>query len=71
MTKTHTKFLFDDDEGDSKNQKGVVIRVALDTAADSVFDYLLPESFGRSSSASGLRFLSAEVIRLSKRFVLR
>jgi primosomal protein N' (replication factor Y) len=45
MAKSQTKSLFGAEESE-ENLRGNVVRVAFDSGADSVFDYLLPEMLG-------------------------
>lgn len=43
MPKDRTKSLFGTELDESPNASGVIVRVALDTGADSLFDYVVPE----------------------------
>ena len=46
MPKDATKSLFGGEFEDVSSVEGVIVRVALDTGADSLFDYMLPEFMG-------------------------
>ncbi|MHC5185438.1 MAG: primosomal protein N' family DNA-binding protein, partial [Planctomycetota bacterium] len=47
MAKDATKSLFGNEfEDDRLNESGQIVRVALDTGADALFDYVLPEFMG-------------------------
>ncbi|MHC5183021.1 MAG: replication restart helicase PriA [Planctomycetota bacterium] len=46
MAKDATKSLFGGELEDVSSLNGVIVRVALDTGADSLFDYVLPEFLG-------------------------
>ena len=45
MAKDNTKSLFGS-EMDEPTASGQIVRVALDTGADALFDYVLPEFLG-------------------------
>ena len=46
MAKDKTKSLFGTEMDESLNAAGLIVRVALDTGADSLFDYVVPEFLG-------------------------
>ncbi len=69
VKKDKTRLLFDMGDG-LPDQPGQVVRVAVDTGADSAFDYLLPEGFGTAAVGQRVEVPFGKNNKLVAAFVL-
>lgn len=70
MKKPQPKGLFDTGQEAESPPAGQVIRVALNTGADSLFDYLLPEALGTARPGQRVRVPFGRSNKLSEAFVV-
>ncbi|MHC4773365.1 MAG: primosomal protein N' family DNA-binding protein [Planctomycetota bacterium] len=66
-----TKSLFGTDIDESVVADGVIVRVALDTGADSLFDYVLPEFLGAVQPGQRVQVPFGRANKLQQAFVVR
>ena len=72
MAKDKTKSLFGTDlEDDAPNASGVIVRVALDTGADSLFDYVVPEFLGTVGTGQRVQVPFGRANKLKHAFVVK
>ncbi|MHC4882847.1 MAG: primosomal protein N' family DNA-binding protein, partial [Planctomycetota bacterium] len=69
MAKDRTKSLFGEDTEQSAVE-GQIVRVALDTGADSVFDYVLPEFMGAVEPGQRVEVPFGRANKLQQAFVV-
>lgn len=71
MPKDRTKSLFGTEAADAVNVSGQIVRVALDTGADSLFDYILPEYLGEVQPGQRLEVPFGKANKLFNAFVIQ
>ncbi len=71
MAKDKTKSLFGSEIDDSPNVSGQIIRVALDTGADTLFDYVLPDYLGIVQPGQRVQVPFGRANKLAQAFVVR
>ena len=72
MAKDKTKSLFGtDDIEDVSNVSGRIVRVALDTGADSLFDYVVPEFLGTAGAGQRVQVPFGRANKLKQAFVVQ
>lgn len=72
MPKDKTKSLFGTElEDDSSNVSGQIVRVALDTGADTLFDYIVPEFLGTVQPGQRVQVPFGRVNKLQHGFVVK
>jgi primosomal protein N' len=69
VKKDKTRLLFDMGDGLS-DQPGQVVRLAVDTGADSAFDYLLPDGLGTAAVGQRVEVPFGKNNKLAAAFVL-
>ncbi|MDH4201462.1 MAG: primosomal protein N' [Phycisphaerae bacterium] len=70
MAKDRTKSLFGGELDDTSNVEGLIVRVALDTGADSLFDYVLPEFMGNVEPGQRVQVPFGRANKLLQAFVV-
>ncbi|MCI0499174.1 MAG: primosomal protein N' [Planctomycetales bacterium] len=70
MPKDKTKSLFGTELDDATSASGRIIRVALDTGADSLFDYILPEYLGTVQPGRRVQVPFGKTNNLKQAFVV-
>jgi primosomal protein N' (replication factor Y) len=71
MTKDKTKSLFGDGLDDTSDVSGGIVRVALDTGADSLFDYVVPEHLGAVGAGQRVQVPFGRANKLCQAFVVK
>jgi primosomal protein N' (replication factor Y) len=71
MTKDWTKSLFGGEVDDTRDVSGLIVRVALDTGADSQFDYVLPEFLGQVQPGQRVQVPFGRANKLQQAFVVK
>ena len=71
MAKDRTKSLFGGEFEDTSNVSGQIVRVALDTGADSLFDYVLPEFMGTVEPGQRVQVPFGRANKLQQAFVVQ
>ncbi len=71
MPKDKTKSLFGTELDDAPNASGVIVRVALDTGADSLFDYVVPEFLGAVGAGQRVEVPFGQANKLKQAFVVK
>jgi primosomal protein N' (replication factor Y) len=71
MTKDKTKSLFGTELDDAVNAAGRIVRVALDTGADALFDYILPEYLKTMQPGQRVQVPFGKANKLQQAFVVK
>ena len=71
MAKDRTKNLFGTELDESPDASGQIVRVALDTGADSLFDYVVPEFLGTVGAGQRVQVPFGKANKLQQAFVVQ
>ena len=71
MSKDKTKSLFGTELDDTSNVSGLIVRVALDTGADTLFDYVLPQFLGTVQPGQRVQVPFGRANKLQQAFVVK
>ncbi|MHC4553472.1 MAG: replication restart helicase PriA, partial [Planctomycetota bacterium] len=71
MAKDNTKSLFGSEVDEAVEASGRIVRVALDTGADALFDYVLPEFLGAVEAGQRVQVSFGRANKLCQAFVVK